>query len=248
MRVRRGPRQPDLAHGDAHRSGNLEQPNPQRAALRPSPARAGQTQPPQPVHQDMGERGEVQPELVGPQDCRAGAVGEQIELTPLDAIFHVAPRAVQFFVEPLRSGDLAAQAGHHEARVGPLGQMFRLGHHPTGATPRLARPIAKLPEPPRWLTGVRLAAAGLAQGLVDPLHQLRVARQPQHVVHLVALAPVHDLLPAESRVAPDDDPRLRPRRSISPIRRSTSRSSTPPASDVSRPPSKRPTTARRPKG
>ena len=101
------------------------------------------------------------------------------------ARIHVPARAVQLLVQILGAGNLAGQAGDHEARVGPLGQPFRLGHHPAHAAPRLA------------------------QGLTDALDQAFVAHQPQDIVHRVAFAPVHYLVVAKARVAPHHDPHRR---------------------------------------
>ena len=65
VRVRGGERQPDLARADAHPGGDLQPADANGAALRLGPARAGQAQPTQPVHEHIGEGGEVQPQLVG---------------------------------------------------------------------------------------------------------------------------------------------------------------------------------------
>ena len=147
--VDRGERQPDLACGDPDPGGDLEQFHAQGSALRLGPARACQAQAPQAVHENIGKGRKIQPQLVGAQRRRAGAVGEQVELALLDTIFHVAAGAIRLLVEPLRPRHLAAQAGHHEARVGPLRQMLRLGHHPACAAPGGPGPVAKLPETPR---------------------------------------------------------------------------------------------------
>ncbi len=131
--VDRGERQPDLACSDPDPGGDLEQFHAQGSALRLGPARTCQAQAPQAVHENIGKGRKIQPQLVGAQRRRAGAVGEQVEPAFFDTIFHVAAGAIQLLVEPLRPRHLAAQAGHHETRVGPLRQMLRLGHHPACA-------------------------------------------------------------------------------------------------------------------
>ena len=100
--VDRGERQPDLARGDPDPGGDLEQFHAQGSALRLGPARARQAQVPQAVHENIGEGRKIQPQLVGAQHRRAGAVGKQVELALFDAIFHVAAGAIQLLVEPLR--------------------------------------------------------------------------------------------------------------------------------------------------
>jgi hypothetical protein len=45
-----------------------------------------QTQAAQGAQEGVGEAAEVEPDLVGPQELGAGAVGEQIELLLLDAV------------------------------------------------------------------------------------------------------------------------------------------------------------------
>src|SRR5262245_44401030 len=55
--------------------------------------------PTQRAEQDIGEGGEPQAYLVGPHGCRGSAVGEQIELTFLDPVLHLAARAVDRLIE-----------------------------------------------------------------------------------------------------------------------------------------------------
>lgn len=78
------------------------------------------------MHQDVGERGEVEPQLIDPQGGVAGAVGEQAELLLLDAVLDLAPGAVEFFVEASGIGPPGAEAGDHEPRFLPLGRCSAL--------------------------------------------------------------------------------------------------------------------------
>ena len=50
-------------------------------------------------HQNVGHRGKPQPQLVGPHRRGRSAVGEQIDLTLLDAVLHLAARAIDCLVE-----------------------------------------------------------------------------------------------------------------------------------------------------
>ena len=51
------------------------------------------------AEQHIGHRGEPQAKLVGAHGGGRGAVGEQIELALLDAVLHLAARAVDLLVE-----------------------------------------------------------------------------------------------------------------------------------------------------
>ena len=172
-----------------------------------------QPQPPQPVHQHIGERGEVQPQLIGPHRRRAGPVGEQVQLLLLDPVFHLPAGAVDFSYRRLCTGLADRTGGHHEARVALVRQILRLAHHPPFDGPGLARLIAEVPErragrpvrscsiacsPPSPRPGPDSAASFLAS--------------PSTIIHLVAFAPGHRFSRQNPRVAPDHDPHLRPAR------------------------------------
>ena len=132
--------------------------------------------------------------LIGAHRGRRGAVGEQPQLLLLDAVLHVATGAVQFFVEHLLGNRLPAKAGHHEARIAAVGtpQPLGLGHHPALVAPRVQRPVAELPKPPRCSPGRRSAEPRLAQRLADGSLQAWVARQTEHIVDALALTSRHN--------------------------------------------------------
>ena len=102
---------------DAHR--HLQQPEPQRATLRAGQFGAPCAEPSQRMQQHIGERREVQAQLVGAHRVRAGAVGEQVELPLLDAVLHVPARAVQLLVQPPGRRLAPRHGGHHETWVRP---------------------------------------------------------------------------------------------------------------------------------
>ncbi len=85
-------RQPHGPHADPDPHADLEQLEADRVALRPRQLGALQAPAPQQLQQRVGEGGEVQAQLVGPQRLRRGAVREQRQLLFLDAVLHV-PRA-----------------------------------------------------------------------------------------------------------------------------------------------------------
>ena len=86
---------------------------------------ASERQGAQPFHQDVGQAGEHEPELVGGEVVTAGAIGEQPQLRLLDAVLHLAAAAVELLVERLR---LALEIGHDIAGivafVGVLGARY----------------------------------------------------------------------------------------------------------------------------
>src|SRR5271169_5819762 len=80
-----------------------------------------------------------------------GAVGEQIELTLFDAVFHVAAGAVDLLVERLRRGVLTTQRGDDNARVGGARGPLGLGNDAALAAPAVARRPGEFLEPARRL-------------------------------------------------------------------------------------------------
>ena len=65
--------------------------------------------------EDIGEGGKEQAELVGFVGMRVHAIGKQIELAVLDAVFHVAAWAIGVFVEFPGWGFMATQGSDEEA-------------------------------------------------------------------------------------------------------------------------------------
>ena len=80
------------------------------------------------VDEDIGEGGKEQAKLVGFVGMRAHAIGKQIELAVLDAVFHVAAWAIGVFVE-FPGRDLMAIEGSDEeaAALFVSGLVFDLG-------------------------------------------------------------------------------------------------------------------------
>ena len=59
----------------------------------------GEADAPERAEQNVGERGEPEPQLVGAHGRRRGAVGEQVALAFLDPVLHLAAGAVELLVE-----------------------------------------------------------------------------------------------------------------------------------------------------
>ena len=89
--------------------------------------------------------------------------------------------------------------------------MLGLGHHPPRPRPTLPRLIGELLEDPRRLARPLILLGGLRQLRRDLRPQAIILGQPQDVIHLVRLAPRHQLFPAETGIAAHDNPHLRPR-------------------------------------
>ena len=89
------------------------------------------------VDEDIGESGEEQAELVGFVGVRAHAIGEQIELAVLDAVFHVAAWAIGVFVEFPGRDLVAIQGGDEEAAaLFVSGLVFDVGDDAPWSGPR----------------------------------------------------------------------------------------------------------------
>ena len=70
------------------------------------------------MHEHVGGGGQIQPELIGAHRCRAGPVGEQIQLLFFYAVLHVAPRTVEVFVECAGPQAFRRQGGDDESGIG----------------------------------------------------------------------------------------------------------------------------------
>lgn len=142
----------DALSADAHERGELEEFQPDRAASGLGELGVRKTDAPHRAQENVGERREPEPELVGAQGRRRAAVGEQVALAFLDPVLYLAPGAVDLFVEKAAVRLALAERGHDEARVGLAVGPFRLGHYPAPARPAVERRI----------TEVLVAAGGLA--------------------------------------------------------------------------------------
>jgi hypothetical protein len=169
----------------------------------------------------MGESREPQPELVGSHPARAGAIGKEILLGLLDAVFHFSARTVTFLVEcrgckalcGLARKAFGRKVGNHKVRIFPFVEDLGFAHHPARAAPTLARAIFKVLKAPARhldLSGfyppVKLSKA-FAQAGAQPL----VACQSQTVIDPVLLTPRHNLLAGEPTVGPHNDAHFAPK-------------------------------------
>jgi len=143
---------------------------------------------------------------------RARAVGEQVHLLFLDSVLHLPARTIVLLVDRSRT-ELAAQRRHHKPRIGALGQVLGLGHHPPRPRPTLARLIGKLFAHPRGFARLFVPLPRLLHLRLDLLDQPAVLGHCENVVNVrLPFAPRHQLFAAKSAVAPNPNLYLRPPR------------------------------------
>jgi hypothetical protein len=165
---------------------------------------------PQRPQDDIGHRRQAQPHLVGPHRRTTYPIREQHQLLLLDAILHVASAAVLLLVDRLPGERRGRQRGHHEARVGPLGQVLRLADHASLARPTVQRAIGKVLEDAGRLPGAGELLPGLRQFRSQLLQQAAVPGQAEQVIDAVVLAPGHQVLAGKAAVAANHDGHLLP--------------------------------------
>ena len=155
------------------------------------------------AHEHIGHGGEPQPQLVGAHGRRRRAVGEQVELALLDAVLHVAARAVDVLVEDAAPRPrVAIERGDDEARVGlALGPLGLADHAPLAA-PALARAPREVLEAARRRLRLGRLPLGACQLALDLGDQPVVAGQPEHVIDAVVLAPAPSAPRGKARVGP----------------------------------------------
>ena len=100
--------QPHAPGADAYPGADLEQPEPDRIHLRFGPLGALERQPPQRFNQRIGQRRQVQPQLIALHLLGQQAIGEQAHLL-LDAVLHLAALAVELLVQLARRPLIGAE-------------------------------------------------------------------------------------------------------------------------------------------
>jgi hypothetical protein len=161
-------------------------------------------------HERISERGKPQPELIGAQRRRRSPVRKEVELTLLDAVFHLAARAIDCFVKLFRFNALAFERGHNEARVGSFYKMLRLGHDPALAAPAFAGLISQLLEDALRFAAFFRLQRSFGQFLRDPGFKPWIAGKAEDIVDVIILAPRHQLFTAKPGIRPEPDFDARP--------------------------------------
>ena len=165
------------------------------------------------VDEDIGESGEEQAELVGFVGVRAHAIGEQIELAVLDAVFHVAAWAIGVFVEFPGRDLVAIQGGDEEAAALFVSELvFDLGDDAPGPGPGSGfGDVVEIAVGADRLAGFDHGHGGLAADPLCFLEQDIVASQAEDVIHGISLAPAHQVLAREGDAGVGDHSRVRSR-------------------------------------
>ncbi len=149
----RGERELDAPRADADEAGELEKLEPDRAAGGLGELRVREADAPDRAEENIGERGEPEPELVGAHGRGRGAVGEQVALAFLDPVLHLAAGAIDLLVEKAAVGPGLAERGDDEARVGLALGPFRLADDAPPARPTVERGVAEVLEAAGGLAG-----------------------------------------------------------------------------------------------
>src|SRR5512143_238338 len=115
----------------------------------------------------VGERGEPQPELVGPHRRGAGAIRIEVELALFDPVLHLAAGAIELLVK--RSGRPAVrlQGGDDEAGIGLTTAPFRLADDAPPPGPAIPGRPQEVTEHPLWIAGRLADPASFVEGLGD---------------------------------------------------------------------------------
>src|SRR3954468_16690122 len=98
----RGDSDMDPAHADLYQRAELQQFQPDAAATGLGELGEGQANPTQRTEQHVGKRGEPQAQWVGAHGRRRGALSEQVQLTFLDTVLHLAARTVNILRQSRR--------------------------------------------------------------------------------------------------------------------------------------------------
>jgi len=121
---RRAKGNPDATHRGSHLSLKLEQLAANRAQLSIGEFSVGQSLEAQGLHQDIGKGGEPETELIRLKLMGGGAVAKEVELMLLDAIFHLASRAVIVAVEVGGMDLLSVEGGDHKMATGGISNIL----------------------------------------------------------------------------------------------------------------------------
>src|SRR5690625_4523509 len=202
----------DAAHRGFDPGADLEQLQPQGSAGGGRKLGVRQADPTEGAEQDVGQGREPEAQLIGAHAAGGGAVGKEIELALLDAVFHVAARAIEALIEPASRNLAGLQRGDDEARVGLVAQPLRLGDHAPPARPAVQRrpeEVLVAPDRPAAPPGLLLGPLDLAGDLPG---QAGVAGQAKEELDLIGLAPGHQLLAGEAGIAAQQNAGARPAR------------------------------------
>ena len=176
-----------MADREADLGADLQELQANRLTLSASQGGLLQSETTQGVHEHVGGGGQIQPELIGAHRCRAGPVGEQIQLLFFYAVLHVAPRTVEVFVERAGPQAFRRQGGDDESGIGAFLQELGLADDASLRGPTVASPVAEILEHPRRCPG------GVDIGTPQPGAQQMLPREDvQREITVVAVVTVKE--------------------------------------------------------
>ena len=103
--LRRRERELDAPDRNGDAGAKIQEDEPDGAAGRPLQLGAGKSDAAHRAHEDVCERGQPEPQLVGPHRRCRRAVGEQIALAFFQVVLHLAALAVDGLVEEAHRAD-----------------------------------------------------------------------------------------------------------------------------------------------
>src|SRR6266403_1085545 len=131
----------------------------------------------------------------------AGAITEETKLLFLDAIFHLAPRAVNLVVESLRA---TFQIGQNITRISAFYGVFGFRNDPSFPVPTLSL-ILKLSEEPHFFSAPLVLALSPFLQLGRERMQALILSQSDDVVDSRSLAPTQHLPTTKAAVGTHGD-------------------------------------------
>src|SRR5262249_31204263 len=146
------------------------------------------------LHQNIGCRAQEKTKLVCKESMATRAIGKEIELLLLDAVFHFAALTVIVLVQVLR---FTWDIGHHEAGVRTLSSVFVFDDHLPLTIP-LGCCVAERTENPLRFASPSEQPGSSANLVSTKFLKDRVFRQAEDVADAVTVAPAHESPAAES--------------------------------------------------
>jgi len=186
---------------------DLQDLEPDRVELSPSPRGSLKMTPAQGMQQHIGHGMEEETELVGFKAMTGGSVGEKMGLMVLDHQFHPSSVAVDHFID--HAPGFAFQVRHHEPEVRAQSVVFGLDDDPAVFSPA-SRSVGKLPEETNRLPLSLVTFFGVFDQCGRPLPQHGIRRQSQGVLQVLRLAKLDDLGRGVIRIGPQQDLDLGP--------------------------------------
>jgi hypothetical protein len=106
-------------------------------------------------------------------------------------VFHLATGAIDPLIQHPAIDRRSGQRGDDEARIGAFGEVLGFADNPALAAPAVEGGVDELPKAPRRLAGLGLRGGRGGQVGLERGGQPGVAREAEHVMDPVRLAPRH---------------------------------------------------------